>query len=97
MKLRWTAPALGDLEAIGDFVAEDSPQAAQQVVTQIFARVDGLVDQPHMGRRGRVEGTREFVVTGTSYIVAYRISDAGIEILAVVHSAMRWPDRFPSR
>jgi plasmid stabilization system protein ParE len=33
-------------------------------------------------------------VTGTPYIVAYRIKGDQIDILAVLHAARKWPDGF---
>jgi plasmid stabilization system protein ParE len=47
-----------------------------------------------MGRPGRVHGTSELVVDGTPFIVAYRIRDETVEILAVLHSSRKWPDDF---
>jgi toxin ParE1/3/4 len=41
-----------------------------------------------------VTGTRELVVTGTPYIVPYRVQDGEIQILRVYHGARRWPERF---
>jgi toxin ParE1/3/4 len=43
---------------------------------------------------GRIKGTREFVVTDTPFIVAYRVRDDRVEVLAVFHGARLWPDRF---
>ena len=94
MRLRWTRSALRDLESIGDHVGTESARAASALVSDILRRVEALRDQPRMGRTGRVEGTREFVVTGTSYLVAYRLTHTSIDVLAVLHCARRWPDHF---
>ena len=94
MMLRWTAPALRDLEEIGEYIARDNPGAAAKVVAAIFHQTDLLVDQPLIGRPGRVAGTRELVIVGTPYIAAYRIRDEEAHILAVLHGARRWPTRF---
>ena len=40
------------------------------------------------------DGTRELVVTGTPYIVAYTVLDNRVEILAVQHGAQEWPERY---
>ena len=40
---------------------------------------------------GSIEGTRELVISGTPYIVAYRVTDAQIEVLFVQHGAREWP------
>jgi toxin ParE1/3/4 len=93
MRVRWTSPALSDLEAIEDFVAEDDPAAAVRLARRIHERTDRLSVTPRAGRRGRVAGTRELVVGGTPYVVAYRIA-ADIEVLAVVHGAREWPESF---
>jgi toxin ParE1/3/4 len=46
------------------------------------------------GREGRVVGTRELVVQGTPFIVAYRVGRAEVEILAVMHAGRKWPEEF---
>jgi toxin ParE1/3/4 len=81
------------LDEIGDYIAQDSPSAAERIVAQISARVAELGEQPTMGRPGRIGGTREFVVTGTPYIVAYRVHQADLEVITVFHGAQHWPDR----
>ncbi len=94
MKLRWTVPALRDLEAIGDALARDDPGAAARGVSGILDQADRLADFPHIGRPGRVPGTRELVVAGTPYIVPYRVREAEVEVLADFHGARRWPETF---
>jgi toxin ParE1/3/4 len=46
---------------------------------------------PYSGRIGRVEGTREITVSGTSYLVAYRIVERSIHVLAIIHGTQQWP------
>ena len=92
MRIRWTRPALADLEAIGDFIARDNPAAAQRIVTSIVASVDTLRDHPNLGRPGRLTGTRELVVPGTPYIAPHRVRGDDVEVLAVFHGARGWPD-----
>ena len=93
MRVVWTAPALGHLEELQDFIARDNPRAAFQVAETIRAAVHSqLPGNPMMGRRGRVAGTRELVVPDTRYVVAYRLEGDEIQILAVKHGAQRWPE-----
>jgi addiction module RelE/StbE family toxin len=94
MRVVWTAPALRELEAIGDYIGRESPHAATRVVNRILDRVDALTDQPETGRPGRIAGTRELVVTDTPFVVPYRLHEDRIEILSVFHGARRWPDSF---
>jgi toxin ParE1/3/4 len=46
------------------------------------------------GRDGRVAGTREPVIPGTPFLVAYRIEKNEVRILAVLHAAREWPEEF---
>jgi plasmid stabilization system protein ParE len=52
-----------------------------------------VAQNKHIGRPGRISGTRELVLTAFPYIIAYRVTDR-IEILAMMHGARRWPDKF---
>jgi toxin ParE1/3/4 len=95
VKIRWTTPALRDLESIGDHVTrENSPAVAARIVTRVLSRVAGLATYPHVGRPGRVPDTRELVVVQTPFIIPYRVRDDEVQILAVFHGARRWPESF---
>jgi toxin ParE1/3/4 len=96
MKLRWTRLALQDLRHLHEYIAEDNPSAANRMVTRIQDATQRLRKHPQMGRPGRVQGTRELVIAGSPYIVVYILGDSEIQIVAVIHSAMRWPDTFRS-
>jgi len=94
LRIRWTGSALADLEAIGDFIALDNPVAAQRMMVGLVASVDALRDHPDLGRPGRLTGTRELVVSGTPYVVPYRVQGDDVQILAVFRDARRWPAAF---
>jgi len=94
MRIVWTAPALREIEAIGDYIALESPRASARIVARVFDRVDTLADHPEIGRPGRIPGTRELVITNTPFIVPYRVRGDRIEVLSVFHGARRWPDSF---
>ena len=96
MKLRWTRVALQDLRHLYEYIAEDNPSAAISMVNRIQEATQRLKKHPQMGRPGRVQGTRELIIAGSPYIVVYVLSDSEIQIVAVIHSAMRWPDTFRS-
>ena len=91
-RVRWTRPALRHLEEIQDFIAADDPRAAFDVAERIRTLVQSeLAEFPMAGREGRIEGTRELVIADIGYIVAYRVRDNDVEILALKHGAQRWP------
>lgn len=55
-----------------------------------------LADSPALGRRGRIDGTRELVVPGTRYLVPYRVMSRlnRTEILRVFHAARKLPENW---
>ena len=92
MTVRWTPTGLRDLESLRAYIAEDNEERAAVAVEAILSRIDGLLRHPEMGRKGRVAGTRELVMS--PYVIAYRIKGRAIEIIAILHGARRWPDSF---
>lgn len=91
MQVRWSAAASADMDGLARYISIDNPAAAVAVVTDIRARADGLDEFPEMGRRGRLRGTRELVVTGSPYLLIYRVETEMVRILRVLHGAQRWP------
>jgi len=79
--------------AIAEYIAQDNQTAAYAVHEAILRQVGRLAEHPQIGRPGRVEGTRELVVSGMPYIVAYRVTDQDVTILRVLHGAQQWPKR----
>ena len=49
----WSNPALGDLEAIADYIALENPIAAAELVKRVFHHVGQLEDHPESGSRPR--------------------------------------------
>ncbi|HLM97696.1 MAG TPA: type II toxin-antitoxin system RelE/ParE family toxin [Bryobacteraceae bacterium] len=92
MTVRWSQTALHDLDSLHDFVSEDRPSAAVDMVERILSGIDALSRHPEMGRKGRVVGTRELIIT--PYVVAYRVRNDVAELIAIIHSARRWPGSF---
>lgn len=64
----WSIPAKKDLKKIHDFIAQDSNYYAKQVIENIIAKADSLLDFPKMGREVPEIGDpniREFPYTPT--------------------------------
>ncbi len=89
MQITWLKTALKNLNEIAEYIAQESPQAASQVVEAIETQVNLLATQPALGRPGRVLGTRELVVSNTHYLVPYRIKNNAVEILRVFHTSRK--------
>ena len=94
MRVLWLDRAQADLDEIFDYLLDHDPSAALRMRSVIRDRVGRLADYPGLGRPGRIPGTRDLVIGGTPYLVAY-IVDHRIEaviILRVLHGARLWPD-----
>lgn len=94
MRIEWRPLAEQDLGEIVRYIAAESPRAAYEIHDRIRDLAEVLMQHPRIGRPGRVKGTRELVVSGTPFIVAYRVSRQAVSILRVLHGARRWPAKF---
>ncbi|MBL4743561.1 MAG: type II toxin-antitoxin system RelE/ParE family toxin [Cycloclasticus sp.] len=89
MKIVWAEPAREDLLEIFEYIAEENPSASRALLAEIKERVSVLQNNPQLGRKGRVEGTRELILSGTSYILPYKIKNGDVQILAVFHTSKK--------
>jgi plasmid stabilization system protein ParE len=87
-------PAANQLGNIFDRIADDNRAAADRTVRRIREAISRKADMPYSARVGRVAGTREIAVIGTPYLVAYKIVEKTIHVLAVLHGAQDWPGPF---
>jgi toxin ParE1/3/4 len=74
------------------YIAQDDPAAAAEVAHRIVDATETLGKFPAAGRPGRVPGTRELIVSGTPYLLPYRVKEDVVEILRVLHAGRRWPE-----
>jgi len=91
MKLRWTPRAVADLEEISDYLVATSPQAWEQLLQRLEHLTDVLLDFPLMGKPGLVRGAREFVLSGTPYILVFQVKEDAVVIVSVRDGRMRLP------
>jgi plasmid stabilization system protein ParE len=94
VKLRYTRPALADLDAILDYIAEHSPQGARRVQSRIQRVINLIVQYPQIGQRTSRSGMRRIVTSPYPYLIFYRATDDEIVIHGVRHSA-RDPSSMP--
>jgi toxin ParE1/3/4 len=89
MIVELTAAAEADLEAIGDYIAQDNPVRALSFVRELSRSCLELADMPeawpivphyeHHGVRRRVHGR---------YLIFYRVAEGQIVVLHVLNGAM---------
>jgi addiction module RelE/StbE family toxin len=94
MRIVWSPQARDDLLEIYRYIAADNSPAARLLHDKIVSRIRMLAESPQIGRPGRVPGTRELVIAGTSYLVPYRVSGEVLQILRIYHAARFWPESF---
>ncbi len=95
MNLYWSPSAIEDLKHLRVYIARDNPRAAAEIAKTVLEAVERLRRFPSTGRPGRVPHTRELVVPGTPLVIAYTVSERGVEIIAVLHGARMWPEEPP--
>jgi len=69
------------------FYAKAGPITAWWVYEEVLKRAEQLGKFPEIGRKGRLKNTREFVLTGTPFILVYHLIANQVEILNVLHGA----------
>lgn len=92
MNVHWTDAALADLRAAEIYVGRHSAQYATSLVERIFGRTGQLADYPYLGAtvpEHEDQALRE--VFEHPYRVIYRVLEAQIDIVAVVHASRRLP------
>ncbi len=92
MIVHWTEAALSDLRAVEAYIARHSAQYARGMIERIFARSERLVAQPQLGPvvpEYDDEALRELFED--PYRIVYRVLEAQVDIVAVVHAARRLP------
>ncbi len=81
------------MEQLIDYIAADNPSAAATEARKVMEAIRQLAEHPASGRTGRVFGTRELVLP--PYIIAYRVKGEAVQILRILHSARRFPNKLP--
>jgi toxin ParE1/3/4 len=87
----WTEPAVADLDAIADYIAIESRQAASALVRRILAYVEQLVDHPERGSRPPefARSTRYRHIVEPPCRIFYRFDGSRVFILHVLRSERR--------
>ena len=68
--------------------SQKTTRLARSVVTRILDAIESKIPAfPFIGRNGRVEGTREWIVRGLPYIIVYRVTADTVVVLAIFHGA----------
>ncbi len=92
MNINFTPDALDDLKAIKAYIAEFDERSASNVISRIRQTILMFSQFPLLGRKGLIEGTREFSVVGLPYVIIYNVrSETDIDILKILHERQKYP------
>ena len=92
-QLEWRPQASADLLEIVAYIANDNPDAAQELKDEIEDKVGKLPNHPKLYKVSpRVKTMREMVVR-KNYIVLYRETLRRVEIVNIIHSRRQWPPK----
>ena len=98
MRLVITHEAAADLEAIGDYIAEESPRRAVTFVQELRLHCASLLDMPKrfpLTPRHETSGIRRMI--HGDFLIFYRVSNENIEVLRILHGARDYePLLFPT-
>lgn len=94
MEVLWLKGAVTDPDEIVTYLAERNPAAAAKTAAALHDAASLLSDHPRMGRKGRVPGTRELVVSRLPFVIAYRVRRDRVEVLRVIHGRRHWYTAF---
>jgi toxin ParE1/3/4 len=88
--LNWTVEAESWLEDIYAYIAQDSPNAATEVINGIYQRSQVLREFPLIGYKYEVHQNRDIrILLYGHYRIAYLLKDSErIDVLGVFHGAM---------
>lgn len=86
-RIRYLARARSDLLQIIQYGRGEQWPDPVAYVSTLRERIVVLAAHRDSGRIGRVDGTREWVLSGTPYIAVYRLSGSVIEVLRILHGS----------
>ncbi len=83
----WTEPALSDLDAIGDYIALQNPDAAATLVSRIFEHIGQFKDHPESGSKLiELKRSRYRQIVEPPCRIIYRYDGKSVFILHVMRS-----------
>lgn len=90
LKITWRPQASEDLETIISYVADRNASAAARLDALIHETVDRAAQFPNMGRKGRIDGTRE-IIAHPNYIIVYSTAGSTLDVVNVLHARQEYP------
>ena len=88
VEIKWTDNALIELDAIANYISQDSPNYAEILVNQIYEMISHLEEFPQFGRKVPEDDNptlREILYK--NYRIIYLIQETHLEIISIIHGS----------
>ena len=91
MSIKWTEKASEDLLSVLNYLKENADEAlAEKVANRIVSATGRLERFPLSGRQGLIPTTRELIIPELPYFIVYKVDNAEVDILRVMHTSRLW-------
>jgi plasmid stabilization system protein ParE len=87
VRLRYTLPALADLESILDYITDRSPQAAQRIQARVQIVIELLLQYPGVGAATDDPRIRRIPTTPYPFLIFFEVTADELIIHAIRHAA----------
>lgn len=88
--ITWSAPARKDLREIDSFYRDKSYTFAQDAIERAVDAGEMLRRHPEAGPAIERSRLRKWRITGTPYILLYRVTPRVVRIARVIHASQDW-------
>ena len=87
MRCEFSPQAVADVQAIGDYIARDSPQRAASFVAELLAHIQRIAERPeaYPARSELSEGLRSCV--HQRYVIFFTTSPVRVRIERIIHGS----------
>ncbi len=92
MRIIWSPLAVDRVSEIAEYIAQDNPNAAEEWINTVFAKVEQLRSFPESGRivpEANNQKIRELIYS--NYRIIYRIEEKRLAVLTVRHGKQILP------
>jgi toxin ParE1/3/4 len=87
MHIKWSPLSQKDLHEIIAFTKQEMGEIrAETIVITILKIVEKIANFPTLGKEGIKQGTREFLIPKTPFIIIYHIEETSVTILRIFHT-----------
>jgi plasmid stabilization system protein ParE len=87
LRIRYTRPALADLEGLLGSISSHSPKGARRVQSRIQTFIELLADYPFIGARTDDPSIRRLPTPPYPYLIFYEVAGDEIVVHTVRHAA----------